>query len=74
MRKPTQHELYLASQNGGKLPESYTGESESTDKVKKPNSTSTKAELQAWLDQEGVEYDDGATNDELYELVKQEAG
>jgi len=39
----------------------------------KPNSTSNKSELQAWLDYKGVEYESDATNDELYELVKQEA-
>lgn len=40
---------------------------------KKPNSTSNKDELQSWLDYKGVSYSKDATNDELYELVKQES-
>lgn len=50
----------------------YSGAKGTSSKVKKPNSTSTKAELKAWLEQEEVDFEDGATNEELYELVKQE--
>ena len=39
---------------------------------KPPNSNNTKAEMKAWLDYRGVEYDDDMLKDEIYEVVKEE--
>jgi len=84
MDKPklTLHEHAYYGRNG-ELPESYKkryqawkgnkGEEpkEGLKAVDKPNSTSNKAHLKAWLDQEGIAYNADATNDELYKIAKQ---
>lgn len=35
----------------------------------KPSMDNTKKEIEAWLDQEGIEYDEYATKSELLELI-----